>query len=187
MAKRKENGTAEAVGGAIAAGLLGPALGGGGRLSYLPRLSDRSDIDLSSGFRSNALATCSLLINGTAVEVNGIRINGDTANFEIDGRSYSVELVQSVPKSSAVGRARKTPGSTRSVGAPGEIVSPLPGIVSEILCDKGDTVEVGQLLVRIEAMKMQNNVYADIAGVLSDLLVSSHEEVAAGQLLVRIV
>ena len=185
MAKKKGD-NAAAIGAAIAAGIAGPGLQSGGRITYAPRLSESSEVNLSSEPRTNSLGSLSLLVNGTPVDVQRLQIRGDTASFEIDGRAYSVELLQSVPEASANGRARKMTATLKSSGAPGDILSPLPGIVSELLCKKGDVVTAGQLLLRIEAMKMQNNVYADIAGTISALEVAAGEEVAAGQRVVLI-
>jgi biotin carboxyl carrier protein len=185
MAKKKGEIT-EAVGAAIAAGVAGPAITAGGRISYAPRLAETSAVNLSAETRSNSIASMSLLVNGTPIEVQRVHLKPQSATFEIDGRSFSVELVQSIPETAKMGHARSSATISRGAGASGEILSPLPGIVSELLCKKGDTVAAGQLLLRIEAMKMQNNVYANIDGKVDSVEVGAGDEVAAGQRMLTI-
>ena len=45
------------------------------------------------------------------------------------------------------------------------VKSPLPGVILDIRIKEGDTVAVGQTLVVLEAMKMENNIDSDRAGV----------------------
>jgi biotin carboxyl carrier protein len=60
----------------------------------------------------------------------------------------------------------------------------IPGLVLEVLVNRGETVRPGQSLLVIEAMKMQNHIAAHDAGVIATLHVAPGDTVAKGQLLV---
>jgi len=62
----------------------------------------------------------------------------------------------------------------------GKIVSPMPGKVVDIKVKIGDSVKVGQGLVIVEAMKMQNEFKTDIAGVVKQVFVSIGDSVESG-------
>jgi len=62
----------------------------------------------------------------------------------------------------------------------------MPARVTEVLVSTGDSVEQGQLLLKIEAMKMENDVLSPIAGTVEQVCVSSGQEVAGGELLVKV-
>jgi biotin carboxyl carrier protein len=62
----------------------------------------------------------------------------------------------------------------------------MPARVTKVLVSTGDRVEQGQLLLKIEAMKMENHVLSPIAGTVEQVCVSSGQEVAEGELLVRV-
>jgi acetyl/propionyl-CoA carboxylase alpha subunit len=65
----------------------------------------------------------------------------------------------------------------------GQIVAPMPGQVRDVLVDVGDTVERGQTLMLLEAMKMELKITAPFDGMVSRLNVSQGEVVQRGQVL----
>jgi acetyl/propionyl-CoA carboxylase alpha subunit len=68
--------------------------------------------------------------------------------------------------------------------APGSMHSPLPGTVVVVAVHEGETVERGQLLVAIEAMKMEHPIRSPHRGVVTSVLVGLGQAVDAGQALV---
>jgi len=62
----------------------------------------------------------------------------------------------------------------------------MPGIVVSLLVGVGDTVEEGQPLLVLEAMKMQNEIAAPVGGVVKHIHVGEGEAVSAGAKLVEI-
>jgi biotin carboxyl carrier protein len=66
------------------------------------------------------------------------------------------------------------------------LTSPMPGKVVAVLVAPGETVEPGQGLVVVEAMKMQNEMKAPKAGVVAEVRVAAGEAVTAGQVMVVI-
>jgi biotin carboxyl carrier protein len=66
-----------------------------------------------------------------------------------------------------------------------DLTAPLPGTIIEIFVKAGDTIESGQVILVIEAMKMKNSIRSTRAGKITDVLVSAGQTVAHKQALVR--
>jgi acetyl-CoA/propionyl-CoA carboxylase biotin carboxyl carrier protein len=105
---------------------------------------------------------------------------------EVDGRRVSIALW--LPESTAVSSSSKkaSPKARRgashdSGGAGSGIVSvPMQGTIVKVLVEVGSTVQVGDPVVILEAMKMENNVGADKAGVITQIKVAPGDSVSAG-------
>jgi glutaconyl-CoA/methylmalonyl-CoA decarboxylase subunit gamma len=131
-----------------------------------------------------------LLINGKSIEVHIESISGSKINFSSNGKSYLVERAQVVP---GHGTAEKIPSkkaskknSTRAAKGISRVDAPIPGVVSKIFVSQGDTVEEGDPLLVLEAMKMQNRIFASHGGVIASIEVQEQEEVSDGQILLYI-
>ena len=73
----------------------------------------------------------------------------------------------------------------RSLEGPvGGLVAPMPGKVVDVLVAQGATVEAGDLLLLLEAMKMEHRITAPAAGVITEVRVSPGEQVSNGALLI---
>jgi len=68
----------------------------------------------------------------------------------------------------------------------GSIKSPLPGVILEIYVREGDMVKIGQKLIMLEAMKMENNINADKEGRVTSLKVGKGDSVMEGDILIVI-
>ena len=66
------------------------------------------------------------------------------------------------------------------------IKSPMPAKVVEILVKNGDRVEIGDKLLILDAMKMENLVCSDFSGVVRDILVKKNDSVIVNQDLIII-
>jgi biotin carboxyl carrier protein len=82
---------------------------------------------------------------------------------------------------------RVSPRQGRSAIAPGrhggDVIAQMPGQVQQVLASAGDTVLRGQVLVILEAMKMELRATATTDGKVKSMLVSAGDVVARGQLL----
>lgn len=96
----------------------------------------------------------------------------------VDGRG--VQAVVFDPRES--GTLRKGAGAAGRV----EVRSPMPGKVVRVLVEDGDTVEAGQGLVVVEAMKMQNEMKAPKPGKVVALPARTGASVTAGEVLVTL-
>ncbi len=90
----------------------------------------------------------------------------------VDGAISVVELPRFVP-----------PGAKEFQGG---MIAPMPGKVVETFVAAGDAVAKGQLLVILEAMKMEHRITAPIDGVVEAIKVVAGEQVANGQVLIEI-
>jgi biotin carboxyl carrier protein len=66
------------------------------------------------------------------------------------------------------------------------VKAPLPGIVNDIKVAVGDQVKNGQVLLILEAMKMENEITAEQDGVISAISVSTGDSVMEGTVLLTI-
>lgn len=110
----------------------------------------------------------------------------------IEGESYEVDVevleqdpapvappVQSSPSPTTALIRKNVP-----MAGDGKLVSPLVGVIADVLVSPGQQVEAGQLLVVLEAMKMETEITAPSTGTVQDVAVSVGETVRQGQLLV---
>ncbi len=103
---------------------------------------------------------------------------------ELDGRRFDVRLLSPEPPWAEVARRRK--GRARTGGADGSeeaVVSPMQGTVLAVEVAEGDTVEAGQVLCVVEAMKMENEIAAHRDGVVTGLTVTPGNAVTTGQVI----
>lgn len=78
------------------------------------------------------------------------------------------------------------PGSTRAVTSGAGLTAPMPGKVLAVMCAVGDSVEVGQALMVLEAMKMENRICAAVSGRVSAIPHDVGAQVDQGALLIEI-
>lgn len=74
----------------------------------------------------------------------------------------------------------------RPASGDGRVKAPIPGLVVRLCVEKGDEVEVGEPLLVLEAMKMENEILAPRRGTVTELNVSEGASVKLGDLLVEI-
>ena len=63
---------------------------------------------------------------------------------------------------------------------------PMQGTIVKVLVSVGDTVEVGQAVTVLEAMKMENNITAETGGTVTEIRVKPGDSVGAGDVVVVI-
>jgi acetyl-CoA/propionyl-CoA carboxylase, biotin carboxylase, biotin carboxyl carrier protein len=111
---------------------------------------------------------------------------------EVSGRRFDVKVLgppfAGAVASNGTGGAGGSPrpsrrsasGKSSSAGGPDTLPSPLQGNMWKVLVKQGDTVEEGQLLCIIEAMKMENEITAHKAGTIETLSIKEGEPIQAG-------
>jgi acetyl-CoA/propionyl-CoA carboxylase biotin carboxyl carrier protein len=116
-------------------------------------------------------------------------------DVEVDGRRYHVKLwVPDVAPMVAAAGPTKSParprassaGSGTGAAGSGQVSVPMQGTIVKVLVAEGDTVEVGQALCVLEAMKMENNITAETAGTVQEVKVTAGQTVGAGDVVVVI-
>jgi biotin carboxyl carrier protein len=106
--------------------------------------------------------------------------NGGNGNWRIgvSQREFDFEVLTPAEAVEAVSAARET--------GPSRVTAPIPGKVVSVKVKPGDTVEPGQSLVVLEAMKMENELAAEQAGKVSAVHARAGEIVDGGELLVEL-
>lgn len=139
-------------------------------------------------------------IDGVAYEVELESIQEGKAKVRVNGMDYDVEIPeQSAKTSSPVVRPKKVEQPRATASSPqgaaprpkapagaGSICSPLPGVVQSLRVREGDTVKVGDNLLVIEAMKMENIIEADRDGVVQSIAVREGDSIMEGDVLLTI-
>ncbi len=141
-------------------------------------------------------------INGHEYEVAVGSVESGVAKVTVNGTDYEVEvqsntLIKPRPaKPVAVAPAvysatapvspAKIDQTAPAVGSASPLKSPLPGVILDVKVREGDTVKAGQLLMVLEAMKMENNIDAHQAGVVKSVNKRQGDSVLEGDVLLTI-
>ena len=133
-------------------------------------------------------------INSIPYEAKILKVEGDVISLELNGASYDVTIdrdnqqtktptlvVQAAPAATANDVAKTAPST-----AIGDIKAPLPGTILSILCNVGDTISIGQKVLTLEAMKMENVIESDKAGIVKEIRVNKSDAVMEGDVLIVI-
>jgi len=120
-----------------------------------------------------------LLVDGRSYGVVAERGPGGSWKLMLRGRPVDALVVD--PRARAI---RDMGGKRAAAKGPRPIVAPMPGMVVKVEVAEGDRVEVGQGVVIVEAMKMENELRADGAGIVTGVHVRAGEAVEKNQILV---
>ena len=99
---------------------------------------------------------------------------------EVDGIAYAITS-EGLEEPKAAGRVRKTTHAAAEEA--GALTAVMPGLILKILKKEGDRVEVGETVIILEAMKMQNDLQARNAGVITQMNVKQGDNVEMRQVL----
>lgn len=96
----------------------------------------------------------------------------------------------SAPAVTPAPKAEPKPAAAPRKGAEGAgqgaVLAPIPGVISQIKVSPGTSVKRGQILLYLEAMKMQNEILAPYDAVVTEVAVTQGVQVQTGDLLVRL-
>ena len=108
---------------------------------------------------------------------------GDAYAVEVNGKRFTVQVAPLARRRS--GRTRERRGA-RHADANGAVTSPMHGVVLRVAVQSGQQVAAGDLLMVLEAMKMENEIAAPRDGVVTTLGAAAGETVEVGSMLVTI-
>ena len=141
-------------------------------------------------------------INGHEYEVAVGSVESGVAKVTVNGTQYEVEVESTTLMKPRPAKPAHVAPATYSATAPvtpakinqaapaggnaSALRSPLPGVILEVKVREGDTVKAGQLLMVLEAMKMENNIDAHKAGVVKSIDKRQGDSVLEGDVLLTI-
>ena len=141
-------------------------------------------------------------VQGVDYEVEIEEVEGNIAKVNVNGIPFEVEMQQPInaakhptivkpkietPKPVATTPVQPVSKPTQQVTTTGNPVkAPLPGTITSINVKVGDTVAVGDVVIVLEAMKMQNNIEAEYAGTVTAINVTPGDSVMEGSVLLTI-
>ena len=114
-----------------------------------------------------------------------------TVPVEVDGRRYTVKLwMPEIAAAAAAGTGtapRSRPRAVASGGGSGRgdgtVSAPMQGTIVKVLAEVGAKVEIGEALMVLEAMKMENHINAETAGTVKEIRVAAGDAVGTGDVL----
>lgn len=115
----------------------------------------------------------------------------------VDNETFLVEveeiIQESIASESNIAKATQPIKTVRgrfehpeSMAEAGVVIAPIPGVVSDLRVSKGDRVEAGSVLLVLEAMKMENEIYSPSDGVVEEIYVEAGQQVSRGERLILI-
>ena len=131
-------------------------------------------------------------INGTSYEAVIEETERNIARVELNGKSYTVQIEKEEAIVSPKIAAVKPSSSSADFEVPqqvvtgnaGSIKAPLPGNVSKVKVKEGQAVKAGEVLMTLEAMKMENEIMAPAAGTVKKIYVAEGKAVQQGEALI---
>ena len=119
-------------------------------------------------------------INGNNYNVTIDEVEGSAAKVEVNGTPFNVEFEKPISKPKTISVVNKPAAAPAAGPAPASkpaaapaaaggatVNSPLPGVVLELKVKDGDQVTKGQVILVLEAMKMENAIEAPCDGTIT--------------------
>ena len=150
-------------------------------------------------------------VKGVDYEVEIAEVEGNIAKVNVNGIPFEVELQKPInaakhptmtapkvqaPQSAAAKPAAaaeaapaaqaEAPAAAPAAGAGQAVKAPLPGTITDIRVQVGQQVSAGDIVLVLEAMKMQNNIEAETSGKITAIMVKQGDSVMEGTVLLTI-
>ncbi len=128
-------------------------------------------------------------VNGNSYEVEVEEVTNDVTqsdNIQPSVQNQNAKLDQSVVPSDIASGINNTESSSKVPSGATTVKAPMPGTILDINVNVGDTVERGQVLCILEAMKMENEIMSPKDGKIATINTSKGASVDAGELLFSI-
>ena len=120
-----------------------------------------------------------VIVDGTEFDVD-IEMDDGIWTATVEGRTFKIE----VPDSGPVVKKKRSQGGKKKKS--GTVSANIPGKIVTIEINEGDVVEEGQVILILEAMKMQNEIQAPISGTVSSVTCEEGQSIEANVPLVVI-
>jgi biotin carboxyl carrier protein len=141
-------------------------------------------------------------VQGVDYEVEIEEVEGNIAKVNVNGIPFEIEMQRpinaakhpTIVKPKVAAPVQPAPSAApapkpQAAAAPASgnaLKAPLPGTITSVNVKVGDTVNVGDVVIILEAMKMQNNIEAETAGTITAINVTPGDSVMEGAVLLTI-
>lgn len=131
-------------------------------------------------------------IRGNTYEVEINEVENNIAEIEVNGTNFQVEIHKEVKKTKTPTLIRskvpvdKVKSTIQKSSGGYQAKAPLPGTIIKVNVKEGDAVKKGDVLLIMEAMKMENNVMAEKDGTVKSIKVAAGEAVLQNDILIEI-
>lgn len=122
-----------------------------------------------------------------------VTVNGNTYEVEVEelaaGATMSAPVaVVPVPPKAVAPASVPIPKAPESTGAEGanKVVAPMPGKIVDVKVKVGQSIKEGDLVAILEAMKMENEIFATASGTVTSINVSAGSMVEANDVIITI-
>ncbi len=140
------------------------------------------------------MKTFELKVGGRDFKVDIDKFNGKQAVVKVNGKSYEVDVKKAAgaiaPKQTAPPPPGSVPEAPPSDPAPiaslatsGQVLAPMPGLILDIMVSVGDSVTAGLPVIKMEAMKMENEIPATANGTVKEICVKKGDSVSTDQVM----
>ena len=146
---------------------------------YIDDADGVSRYDIVSNWRPGEICLRAT-INGTSKVTAQVERRGGKYFLVLDGAQYECMVLSPLGAELQRRMPVKTPPDTSKL-----IMSPMPGLLTNISVKVGESVTAGQKLAAIEAMKMENTLTATQDGVVAEICANVGESLAVDQLIIR--
>ena len=138
------------------------------------------------------MKTYKFKVNENGYSVNIKSHEDNIINMEVNGTTYEVKMQQEIKKTKTptlVRSASKQPSAPLQVtpkSTKTKIVAPIPGVILSLNVKVGDTIKENDLLLVLEAMKMENNIVSEKSGVITAIKVAVGEQVLQDAVMIEL-
>ncbi len=115
-----------------------------------------------------------------------INVNGQSYEVEVEEISGEITPIVSAPAPKASAPKASAPKIPVASTGGEEINAPMPGKILQLKVKEGDSVSEGDTLLILEAMKMENEIFANTSGSIKKINVSANDMVDTGDVLLII-
>jgi biotin carboxyl carrier protein len=112
------------------------------------------------------------------MKVYKVKVNGKLFEVELESVSENNQTIAAPTQAAQPVQAAPVQG-----GSGAELKAPMAGTILDVKVSVGQTVNVGDVVCILEAMKLENEVVADVAGVVKSIAVTKGTSVSNGQLI----
>ncbi len=135
----------------------------------------------------------SFIINGNNYDSEILKVEDNTIKLEVNGTKYKVELKKKMierktpvlvrQKVQNTNEMKESPDRQSSVN---EVKAPLPGTIISIAVKENEKIKIGDKLLVMEAMKMENNILAEKTGIVKNIKITVGDSVLQNDILLEI-